>query len=210
MDKNNKEDEDVNNVEQKRRRYRHDGSAIDTCTSCKRNSDYIERLCLEGAGSEKDIEGEKCGAGSEKIVALEAEDSVAKVATKKEFCHSKCGSCSECATAQEAEKGEGAKDDKVAETATTKATEKGKVENEAQLATSPRMRSIVKRFKEKRDQKEKKLEDYEVGDLPSASLELHENKGSTETATNHKNTISAKFTKSLLSSVHTSKTSTLN
>ena len=37
---------------------------------------------LEGAGSEKDTEGEKGGARSEKIVALEAEKSVAKVATE--------------------------------------------------------------------------------------------------------------------------------
>ncbi|KAL6202696.1 hypothetical protein ACLB2K_026401 [Fragaria x ananassa] len=117
---------------------------------------------LEGVGSEKDIEGEKGGAGSEKIVSLEVEESVAMVATEKKFCRSKCGSCSEYATAQEAEKSEAAKDDKAAETATAKATEKGKVENEAQPATSPRTRSIVKRIKERRDRKEKKLEDYEV------------------------------------------------
>ncbi|KAL6185849.1 hypothetical protein ACLB2K_041972 [Fragaria x ananassa] len=59
------------------------------------------------------------------------------------------------ATAQEAENGATAKDDKVAD-------KKGKVENEAQPATSPRTRSIVKRIKGRRDRKEKKMEDYEV------------------------------------------------
>nr|XP_011457785.1 PREDICTED: beta-taxilin-like [Fragaria vesca subsp. vesca] len=36
------EDKDVNIVE-----HRQDGSAIDTCTSCKRNFEYIEQLCEE-------------------------------------------------------------------------------------------------------------------------------------------------------------------
>ncbi|KAL6199313.1 hypothetical protein ACLB2K_029097 [Fragaria x ananassa] len=124
------EDEDVNTVEHRQL--------------------WLLQKGLEGAGSEKDTEGEKGGARSEKIVALEAEKSVAKVATE-EFFRSKCGSFLKCATAQEAEKGVAAKDDKVAETVTSKAIEKGKVENEAQPATSPRTRSIVKRIKGRRD-----------------------------------------------------------
>ncbi|KAL6209749.1 hypothetical protein ACLB2K_020689 [Fragaria x ananassa] len=164
------EDEDVNNVEQKRRRYRHDGSAIDTCASCKRNSNYIERLCEEKEEVTKKYKKLKA-----KMKKKEEHNKKSKIKCRQLWLLRKglegAGSEKdiedekECATSQEAEKGEAAKDDKVAETVTAKATEKGKVEIEAQPATSPRTRSIVKRIKERRDRKEKKLEDYEVQGL---------------------------------------------